>query len=74
MKALISGIASFVTRVKIVQTKKELRIFRDPKDNMVLECRLSTRADFLISSDRDLLDIEHLHFNLKIINPRKYLD
>lgn len=74
LKALISGIASFVTRVKIVQPKKELRLCRDPKDNMVLECCLSARADYLISSDRDLLEIEHLPFNLKIINPRKYLD
>jgi predicted nucleic acid-binding protein len=45
LKALISGIATFVTRVKIVRPVKKLSICRDVKDNMILECCVAGGAD-----------------------------
>jgi predicted nucleic acid-binding protein len=39
---------------------------------MLLECCLESKADILISSDRDLLDIKILPFDLKILTPRKF--
>ncbi len=41
---------------------------------MLLECRFESKADILISSDRDLLDIKVLPFHLKILSPRKFLE
>jgi predicted nucleic acid-binding protein len=41
---------------------------------MLLECCFESRADILISSDRDLLDIKVLPFDLKILTPRKFLE
>jgi putative PIN family toxin of toxin-antitoxin system len=74
LKALISGFAAFVTRTIVVYPRKRISICRDPADNMLLECCFESKADILISSDRDLLDIKILPFDLKIRTPRKFLE
>lgn len=74
LKALISGLATFVTRTIVVYPQKKISICRDPADNMLLECCFESKADTLISSDRDLLDIRVLPFHLKILTPRKFLE
>jgi putative PIN family toxin of toxin-antitoxin system len=74
LKALISGIAAFVSRAKIVQPQKRLLICRDFADNMLLECCLEAKATMLITGDKDLLDIGDLPFNLKIVTPRKFIE
>ena len=74
LKALISGFAAFVTRTIVVYPRKRISICRDPADNMLLECCFESKADILISSDRDLLDIKILPFDLKILTPRKFLE
>ena len=74
LKALISGLAAFVARTIVVHPRKKISICRDPADNMLLECCFESKADILISSDRDLVDIEVLPFHLKILTPRKFLD
>ena len=74
LKALISGLAAFVTRTIVVHPRKKISICRDPADNMLLECCFESKADILISSDRDLVDIKVLPFPLKILTPRKFLE
>jgi predicted nucleic acid-binding protein len=71
---LISGLGTFVTRTIVVYPQKKISICRDPADNMLLECCLESKADILISSDRDLLDIQVPPFDLKILTPRKFLE
>ncbi len=73
LKALISGIATFVTKARIIRPARKLSVCRDPKDNMVLECCLAAVADFLITGDKDLLDITNFPFDLKIITPGDYI-
>ena len=74
LKALISGLAAFVARTIVVHPRKKISICRDPTDNMLLECCFESKADILISSDRDLLDMKVLPFHLKILTPRKFLE
>lgn len=71
-KALIAGIASLVTKVKIINPQKTFIICRDPEDNMVLDCCFAADAAMLITGDKDLLDIKELPFELKIMNPRDF--
>ena len=73
LKALISGIAALLANAETVRPGKSLRICRDEKDNMLLECCLASKADFLITGDKDLLDIRNLPFNLKIITPQRFI-
>jgi putative PIN family toxin of toxin-antitoxin system len=51
LKALISGLAAFVTRTIVVHPRKKISICRDPADNMLLECCFEPKADILISGD-----------------------
>jgi len=74
LKALISGLAAFVTRTIVVYPRKKVSICRDPADNMLLECCLESKATILITGDRDLLDMKGLPFHLEILTPRKYLE
>jgi putative PIN family toxin of toxin-antitoxin system len=58
LEALVSGIASFVGDARLVVAKSKLRLCRDPEDDVLLECSLAADADFLVTGDRDLLEIE----------------
>jgi putative PIN family toxin of toxin-antitoxin system len=73
LKALIAGIASFVSKAKIVYPTKKLLLCRDPKDNMVLECCLAAKATHLITGDKDLLEIGETPFDLKIVTPHDFM-
>lgn len=74
LKALISGIASYVARAKVISPKKKILICRDAGDNFLLECCAEAKADFLVTGDRDLLEIENLPFGLKVLTPREFLE
>ena len=55
LQALVSGIASYVSAARLVKPKKQVRICRDPEDDMVLECCRAAGATVLITGDGDLL-------------------
>lgn len=79
LRSLLSGIASFVVNAKVVVPERRLFICRDEEDNMVLECCLAADADFLITGDKDLLEIDKTRLlkredsKLKIVSPRAFL-
>jgi len=73
-KALISGLAAFVNQTNIVYPRRRLYICRDPIDNMLLECCFEAKANFLITGDKDLFDIETLPFHLNILTLRKFIE
>ncbi len=76
-KRIIKKVLSFARKIK---TTRKLSISGDPKDNSYLEVCLEARADFLITGDRDLLEIpkERLERvglgNLKMIKPRQFVE
>ena len=76
-QALMAGIAAFVAEARLVKPTSQVRICRDPKDEMVFECCRAARADLLISGDRDLLDLDVSAVaglrGLRILNARAYL-
>lgn len=80
LKILIAGIASFVLEAKIAYPKKTISICRDVEDNMVVECCLAAKAEFLITGDKDLLEINSRSLResglggLRILRPRDILD
>lgn len=80
LKILIAGIASFVLEAKIAYPKKTISVCRDVEDDMVLECCLAAKADFLVTGDKDLLEIDPSALRetglgrLGILRPRDFLD
>ena len=53
---------------------KPLQILRDSKDNYLLEMANNADADYLVSGDRDLLDIRDQLERPKIVTAREFLD
>ena len=51
-------------------TKKIQGICRDQDDDQILTCALSAKADYLVSGDKDLLEIGSFE-GLKIVSPRE---
>lgn len=74
LEALITGIAAFVANAMLVFPNRPLKLCRDEKDNMVLECCLEAKAAFLLTGDKDLLDIKELPFDLNILTPQEFLE
>ncbi len=46
---------------------------RDPDDNRVLECALEAQGQFIVTGDRDLLELDPYQ-NIRILTPRQFLD
>lgn len=57
---------------EIVVVKSETEICRDKKDNFLLNLAKDGNAEYLITEDFDLLDIEK-HFNTKIVKYRQFV-
>jgi putative PIN family toxin of toxin-antitoxin system len=45
---------------------------RDPDDNRVLECAQSSGSDYIVTGDKDLLDLKH-HAGARILRPVEFL-
>jgi len=79
LKILLSGIGTFILHAKLIQPQRSLSICRDKADNMILECCLAAKADYLITGDKDILEIDSSSLSsiglkkLKILNPRGFL-
>jgi putative PIN family toxin of toxin-antitoxin system len=46
---------------------------RDPKDNLVLELAVSGRADYIVTSDLDLLALDPFQ-GIRIVTPERFLE
>lgn len=44
---------------------------RDPKDNIILECAVAGKVDYIISGDPDLL-VLNPYQNIKIVTPKSF--
>ena len=59
--------------LRIVGIPKVLKaVPRDPDDNAVLECALEGKATFVISGDKDLLDMKKFR-NIEIVRASEFL-
>jgi uncharacterized protein len=65
---------AYVIRVSSsTEIVEAIEVCRDPKDNMLLELAVSGEADFLITGDGDLLELDPSR-NIRIITPREFVE
>jgi putative PIN family toxin of toxin-antitoxin system len=67
---LVSGLVGFTEHV--AGNLELAEGCRDPKDDKFLACAVQGNADYLISSDRDLLDMRYCR-GVAIVNPGQFL-
>jgi len=59
---------------EIVKPKERITVIeKDPEDNRVLECAHVSKADYIVSGDKHLLEIEDFK-ETKILTPEEFLD
>ncbi|OGR25161.1 MAG: putative toxin-antitoxin system toxin component, PIN family [Desulfobacca sp. RBG_16_60_12] len=57
---------------KSVNPKGRITVIDDESDNRILECAIEGQADFIISGDHHLTDLENYQ-GIKIVNPATFL-
>ena len=67
--ARLERVASLVEIIDVLQS---IRASRDPKDDKFLEAAVNGRANVIVTSDRDLLDL-HPFRGIAIVTPADYL-
>ena len=59
-------------RAVFLEPVKEVKVCRDPKDNMVLEIAEVSNSKYIISGDKDLLSLKK-YKSIKIVSPSQFL-
>jgi predicted nucleic acid-binding protein len=47
-------------------------IARDPQDNTIVACALATHAHYIVTRDKDLLDLQSYQ-GIRILSPERFL-
>lgn len=70
------AISDFVELLPYIATKIKIQsknhICRDPKDNFLLDLASQSKANYLVTGDNDLLDLEQID-NCRIITPAEFI-
>jgi putative PIN family toxin of toxin-antitoxin system len=67
-KSLILEIATFVKPIENIDA-----ITEDPDDNMILESAVAGKADYIVTGDPDLLELNEFR-GIKIVTAKKFLE
>jgi len=70
---IVADIKRFGKKVTVSHKHRITGVCRDHDDDKYIECALAAGADYLITGDRDLLDLKE-YGGVKIVNARDYLD
>jgi hypothetical protein len=69
---MVTRIESIGENITVLPKHRVKGVCRDSKDDMYLECAVAATADYIISGDRDLLDLKE-YGGVKIVSAREYL-
>lgn len=59
--------------IKIIESKTDLDICRDPDDNKFIECAVDSKALYVVSGDKDLLDIKEFE-GIQVITAKEFCE
>lgn len=65
-------LASLSTETEIIEITEKITICRDPKDDKFLEVAISGNATYLVTGDKDLLEL-HPFRDVLILTPSQFL-
>jgi len=69
----ILNIQKLSRKVAVAPQAKVSGVCRDPKDDKYLECAIAAKADYIITGDKDLLDLKE-YGGVKIVTVKWYLE
>lgn len=62
---------SLFGQINLVDNKRQIHIVSDPEDNKILESAVEAEAEYLVTSDNDLLNLDSYN-EIKIVNPAQF--
>ena len=68
-----SILSQLVSKLKIIQSSSSINSCRDPDDNKFIECAIDANALYIISGNKDLLDIQKFN-NIQIVNAKSFYE
>lgn len=76
-KYLDEDVEAFIVLIRdssaVVRNLPSLQVVeRDPKDDMIVACAVAASANYIVSRDRDLLDLEEYE-GIEIISPEDFM-
>lgn len=69
----VHDVLEIISDADLITPSQKINLCRDPKDNKFIECAVEAEADYLISGDKDLLDIGEYE-EIKIITIDKFME
>lgn len=67
------ALADYLGFLRVMQIPRALpAVCRDPDDNMVPECALASHAQYIVSGDKDLLELKEFR-SVRIIRAAEFL-
>jgi uncharacterized protein len=66
-------VAFYEQAVLVITINQKVSLSRDPKDNMFLELAQAVAANYIVTGDKDLLDLKKIK-DTKIIKPSEFLE
>jgi putative PIN family toxin of toxin-antitoxin system len=71
LEVILNYLGDFAIFVENIE--KKYTLCRDLKDNFLLDLAVTAEADFLVTGDKDLLEIKTLE-NVKILSPTDFIN
>ncbi len=72
-KPPIYALSLFVDSLTIVEDTHSVKACRDPDDDKYLDCAVNSKANFIVSGDKDLLVLRKYR-GIKIVNARTFCE
>ena len=64
-------LSPFIDKLNVVKSTSRIKISRDKDDDKFIECAIDSKSLYIVSGDKDLLDIVEYH-NIKIITAKDF--
>ena len=68
-----SALEGFILKTENVASKERIEVCRDPDDNKFIECAVAANALYIVSGDKDLLDLKKYR-DVKILTAAEFLE
>ena len=65
-------VQTILFNAEIIALKTIIAIVRDPKDNMIVSCAIDAQADYIVTRDKDLLELKEYE-RIRIITPEEFV-
>ena len=69
----IQAILRVLEDAEVIEPRMRVHVCRDPNDDKFLECALAGGASYIVSEDRDLLDMEEFQ-KVKIVDAAQFCE